>query len=317
MRVALQIVPVLEGARLAFVDVHRHQPRRGFGAHDAPLAACREACAAQATQAAVLHLAQHRLDVARAVHALPQQRVAPLREIGVQPHMRRRRCGGLTAARQRDHRIGRGPRQRLAAHRHRGRLLAAADARCGDDAHVAAQHLGQALQQVARPGHLAGQTSADAHRQRRRRCLAFLDDVEVVVERCHLEDLGHRQPQFLRQCRQMRRRQMAQCVLQPMQVFDQQFAAARRISQQALHLGQRRRVHTPPLRRLPLALPIEHRRDDRQIGHGGRASARLRSPGWHAMRTPHRRHSPVAPAPRRCARRAVASGSPRSGCRSS
>ena len=55
MRVALEVGAVLEGAGLALVDVHGHQARRGLLAHDAPLAAGREAGAAQAAQAGVFH----------------------------------------------------------------------------------------------------------------------------------------------------------------------------------------------------------------------------------------------------------------------
>src|SRR6185312_6089800 len=47
VRVALEVVAVLERAGLALVDVDRHQPRRRFGAHDLPLAAGREAGAAE------------------------------------------------------------------------------------------------------------------------------------------------------------------------------------------------------------------------------------------------------------------------------
>lgn len=37
MRIAFQIMAVLEGARLAFVGVDAHQSRSGLGAHEAPL----------------------------------------------------------------------------------------------------------------------------------------------------------------------------------------------------------------------------------------------------------------------------------------
>ena len=74
VRIALEVVAVLEGAGLALVDVHRHQPRRRLGAHDAPLAPGRKAGAAEAAQAGVLHRLDDRLDVARAGVALAQQR---------------------------------------------------------------------------------------------------------------------------------------------------------------------------------------------------------------------------------------------------
>ncbi len=53
VRVALEISAILEGARLALVDIHRHQPGRGVAAHDAPFAPCRKTRAAQAAQARV------------------------------------------------------------------------------------------------------------------------------------------------------------------------------------------------------------------------------------------------------------------------
>src|SRR5580658_6589763 len=53
--VTLQVVPVLEGARLAHVDVNRHQPRSRFGRNQFPFATCREACTTKAAQARVFH----------------------------------------------------------------------------------------------------------------------------------------------------------------------------------------------------------------------------------------------------------------------
>ena len=50
VRIALEVVAVLERARLALVDVDRHQSRRRLGRHELPLAAGREAGAAQAAQ---------------------------------------------------------------------------------------------------------------------------------------------------------------------------------------------------------------------------------------------------------------------------
>ena len=90
---------------------------------------------------------------------------------------------------------------RVLADDRRRRLLAAADARRRDDAHVGAEQRRQARQQVLRAGHLARQAVADAHRQRRRRGLAFLDDVEVVIEGRDLVHLGLREPHLLRPAR--------------------------------------------------------------------------------------------------------------------
>src|ERR1700730_2944090 len=50
MRIALQVVAVLERTRLALIDVDRHQTRSGFGRHDLPFAAGWKASTAQATE---------------------------------------------------------------------------------------------------------------------------------------------------------------------------------------------------------------------------------------------------------------------------
>ena len=55
VRIALEVVAILERARLAFVDVDRHQARRRFGGHELPLAAGGEAGAAKAAQPGVFH----------------------------------------------------------------------------------------------------------------------------------------------------------------------------------------------------------------------------------------------------------------------
>ncbi len=60
VRIAFEVVAVLERARLALVDVDRHQARRGLGRHELPLAAGGKAGAAETAQARVLH---HRDDV--------------------------------------------------------------------------------------------------------------------------------------------------------------------------------------------------------------------------------------------------------------
>jgi len=43
MRIALEVIAILERARLAFVDVDGHQPRRWFGANDFPFPSGRKA----------------------------------------------------------------------------------------------------------------------------------------------------------------------------------------------------------------------------------------------------------------------------------
>ena len=62
VRIALEVIAILEGARLAFVDIDRHEPRRRFRTHDLPLAAGGETRAAQAAQSGALKLGQDRID---------------------------------------------------------------------------------------------------------------------------------------------------------------------------------------------------------------------------------------------------------------
>src|SRR5207249_402899 len=62
VRIALEVIAILEGARLAFVDIDRHEPRRRFRAHDAPFAPRGKACATQAAQSGALELGQYRVD---------------------------------------------------------------------------------------------------------------------------------------------------------------------------------------------------------------------------------------------------------------
>ena len=76
MRIALEIIAVLEGAGLAFVGVDRHQPRRGLGAHQLPFAPGREAGAAEAAQAGVAGDLDEVVARALAGEAILQQRVA-------------------------------------------------------------------------------------------------------------------------------------------------------------------------------------------------------------------------------------------------
>ena len=83
VRVALQVMAVLEGAGLALVDVDGHQPGRGLIAHDAPLAPGRKSGAAQAAQASVFHGVQHGLGFVFAVDHGRRQAIAALRAVVV------------------------------------------------------------------------------------------------------------------------------------------------------------------------------------------------------------------------------------------
>jgi len=82
VRVPLQVAAVLEGPRLAFVDVSRHEPRPGLLPDYAPLAPGREAGPAQAAQAGVFQGLYHHFRRALSGDYLSGQAVAASRAIG-------------------------------------------------------------------------------------------------------------------------------------------------------------------------------------------------------------------------------------------
>ena len=207
-------------------DVYRHQPRRRLVAHDPPLAPGGKTRAAEAAQARVFHRAQHVLDVERAGDATLQHAVTALRDVGglVDRAVHLVSChAAVHGGHDRD--LARWRDRPLPHHRHR-RLLAAPDAGCGDDSHLAPEQHRQARQQILRARELAAQAVADSHGQRRRRVLPLLDHVEVVIEGRDLVDLGLRQPHLAREGREMRRAEVAIAVLDLVQVLDQQTGAS-------------------------------------------------------------------------------------------
>ena len=76
VRIALEIIAVLEGAGLALVGIDSEQARRGLRAHQLPFAAGREARAAEAAQAGVAGDLDQFVARALAAQAIFQQRVA-------------------------------------------------------------------------------------------------------------------------------------------------------------------------------------------------------------------------------------------------
>ncbi len=62
MGIGVEVVLILEGPGLTLVAVHRHQARTGLAAHGAPLAARREAGAAQPPQGSIVEDFEHFID---------------------------------------------------------------------------------------------------------------------------------------------------------------------------------------------------------------------------------------------------------------
>ena len=139
MRIAFEVHTILERARLAFVNIHRHHTRAFFGAHDAPLAPRRETRAAQTTQAGGLHHFDQVLGFALARQTFLRDAVTARIKIIIIIQILRYVTRALARGDQRLH-LGHG-RMRygvLPDHRHR-RLLAAPHAWRGNHAHAITQ----------------------------------------------------------------------------------------------------------------------------------------------------------------------------------
>ena len=254
MRVALEIPAVLERARLALVDVHRHHARRRLGSDKLPLAAVRKSGAAQATQRRILHDLGDFLARALAGKTSGDQLVAAILAVGSEVDVFRLGAFELLSVHCVLDRRKRCIRHRILAHHRAGRDLAAPDAGRMQHANVVAEDAGQFLQQVCRSRKRARKGIADPHRQRGGRPFAFLEDIEVVVESRDLVDFGLRKTHFARERGEVPRRQPAVAVLDAMQVFDQQVAAARlramgvmNFLQQRLDLLERVRLYAAAL----------------------------------------------------------------------
>src|SRR5258706_13973671 len=146
MRIAFQIVAILETARLALVDIDRHQARRYFAAHDAPFAPRRETRAAETAQAGVFHFLDGGLDIAFAAGEIEIRFItATGHVVGVIDvvhawrfrTLRFLRLDGVFDLFQR------GVAKGVLPNSHRRRIAAAADARRGDDTHLLAQNARQ------------------------------------------------------------------------------------------------------------------------------------------------------------------------------
>ena len=259
VRIAFQIVPVLERAGLALVGVDAEVARLRLPADQAPLAPGREPGATEPAQAGIVERCQ---DLRDATLAVGRRLVAQLAPEPVAA------LGGV--ARQAD--IVRDPRlvvARLRHGQHHGRLcpvdVPVPD--LADRSHSAATHARRRqdtdlvrIDHVPQPGkqglgahELAGEAVADPDRHGRRRCLVLAHHVEMGVEGGDLVHLGLRQPHLLGKGRQMLGREMPVMVLDQVQLLDQQVAAPRPVTQERQDLVPGFGTHLPPARRHPPA----------------------------------------------------------------
>src|SRR6266850_2074948 len=248
MRLSLQVPAVLKGAGLAFVDVDGHDARLGLGGDQAPLAPGRESCAAEAAQRRVLHDLGHAFAGVLAGEAVGDQLVAASLAVLDVVDIRLDRAVELLLLHGGAHLVRGGIADRVLPDVHAGRDFAAADARGGNDAHAAAQIQ---LEELLGAGELAGDRIAYAHGERWRRPLAFLHHFEMMVEGGDLVDLGERNAHLLRQRGEVRGGQMAETVVDAVQVLDQQIAPARRVAEELPHFGEGPGVDRPALRNRP------------------------------------------------------------------
>ena len=261
MRVAFEIVAILERAGFAFVDVHRHQSRRRLGAHDPPLAADRKARTAQPAQPGVFHRREHAFERTFAVHALDRRAITAGRAIGRVVEVRRNRWLDLPFGDGAQYRVGRRAVDGIAADDSGRRLLAATDARRADDTDACAARALERRAQRRGSRHPARQRFADAHRQRRRRRLVLLHDVEVVIERRDFVDFGHRETHFRGEGDDVRGRNAPVRVLDAVQKLDEEIAPARRVAQEPADLGDRLRIGLPAFRAAAVRSALAHARN--------------------------------------------------------
>ena len=205
MRVALEIVTVLEGAGLALIRVDREIARFRLLPDELPLAPGREAGAAQAPQTGGVERGEQveahliRLETRRLLpEEAPQQPIAAISDVVLE--IDDVRDVGMDVAGP--HRLG---------HLLHGRVVDVVVPDLRDRRGVAVAHAGrphdanlrriqtvlQRREQLPAAHHLAGQAVAHPDGQRRRRRLVLLDHVEMRVERRGLVHRRLRQPHLL------------------------------------------------------------------------------------------------------------------------
>ena len=249
VRIALEIITVLEGAGLAFIRIHSEKTRGRLRPHQRPFASGGESRTAKPAQSRIAYRLDHVLAGARTGAARAQERIAAIAHIRVE---RIRRCVGMRVRAARDR-----ARHALGCCMHHLDMADSADRRAvagphagrANDAHVRTEAVGQLTQEMLAARHGAGKRIADTHGHRRRGRLAFLHHVEVRVEGRDLIDLGQRELHLLRECGKMLGREMPVSVLNEMEMLDQEIAPALALAQERTHLIERTRIDLAPLGR--------------------------------------------------------------------
>ena len=232
MRIGFEIIAILERSRLALVAVDRHQPRPGLAKHRAPLSPRRKTRTTEAAQAGVVERLQEiffrQLAGAQAI----EQRIAAAGDIRVVTDVVRQMCVGFATLGRGEHACSTGMIDKVMTYLGGGRGIAAADARRTHHANPRAGAILQLMQQFFRAQHRARQGVADANGQRRDVGLTFLHHVEMRVEGGGLEHFRKGQLHLVGERCEVGCGNLMIGVLDQVQMFDQEIAPPRPVSQQ-------------------------------------------------------------------------------------
>ena len=250
MRVAFEVEAVLEGSGFAFIAIDRHQARPWIGLHEAPLLAGRKAGAAKALQASLLDRVDDVGHARSRRRALCPAADSPRRGDKHRALYRRGTRTFVSPARA----IARTPSTVAPSTSRSPTRAAGAPAQrpmqgaCRTRMALGSAAAWSASDQPLSSGESAADRVAHSDRERRGRRLAFLHDVEVIVKRGDLVNLGLRQPASPRRARAAGGAQKTPTVLDEMEVFDEKIAPARPVAEERSNFGESGVVERPAFR---------------------------------------------------------------------
>ncbi len=222
VRLALQVMAVLEGAGFALVGVDHRIARAGLGAHRLPLAIGGKPRPAEAPQPRTLELIDQRLDTHLTVATCPQQAVAAGAAVVGQALPEDRLGMEVAGVHHRLDPLRGGVEHVVMAYlRHRGGVAAPHAGGAHHPHRLGGEAGREPFAQGLGAGQLAGERIADPHRDLRRRRLVVVDHVEVGIEGGRLVDRRHGQRHVGGQRPQFRQGEVAMSILKDMEVLDQ------------------------------------------------------------------------------------------------
>ena len=292
----LEVIPVLEGAGLALVGVHRHEARAGVGADDAPLAAGREAGPPEPAKAGFVENLDRLVHRAAPRPAVLEDRKPAALDVGVVVLVIRYVGVGIPRRGRRENGRGRRVVDVAVADFRNGRGIATSHAGGADHPHPVRAPLLQGGHERDGPRKLAREAVAHPHGDGRRRGSAVRHDVEVGVERRGLVHLGLGEAVLGGESREMPGAERAETVLDEMQVLDEVIALVRTLANEAADVLARGGIDLPALGRRPpppAAPPVRGNRA-RLAGRRGTGGGARPGPGPGLRRTAprHQEHPP-------------------------